>query len=196
MEIRPDRKLYSLKESYWITYNAIRSIPAIRNAIKKEGMSRQFSERILLAVTEVNGCLICSYAHSRMALETGMSNEEIQNLLAGTFDDVPQEEMAAVLFGQHYAESRGHPTKEAYDRLVELYGISMALGILGASRVMMWGNAYGIPYSSFVNRFKGKPDERCNLVYEVSMLLSTIFYLPISFIHALLSALFRVPIMI
>jgi AhpD family alkylhydroperoxidase len=196
MEIRPDRKLYSLKESYWITYNAIRSIPAIRNAIKKEGMSRQFSERILLAVTEVNGCLICSYAHSRMALETGMSNEEIQNLLAGTFDDVPQEEMAAVLFGQHYAESRGHPTKEAYDRIVELYGISMALGILGASRVMMWGNAYGIPYSSFVNRFKGKPDERCNLVYEVSMLLSTIFYLPISFIHALLSALFRVPIMI
>lgn len=193
MEIRLDRKLYSLRESYWITYHAIRSIPAIRNAMKKEGMSRQFSERILLAVTEVNGCLICSYAHSRMALETGMSNEEIQNLLAGTFDDVPQEEVAAVLFGQHYAESRGRPTKEAWNRIVALYGTTMALGILGACRVMMWGNAYGIPYSSLINRFKGKPDKRCNLAYEVSMLLSTIIYLPISIFHAGISALLRIP---
>lgn len=193
MEINTERKLYSLKEAYWITYQAVRSIPAIRKAIKEEGMSRQFSERILLAVTEVNGCLICSYAHTRMALEVGMSNEEIQHLLAGTFDDVPTEEVAAVLFGQHYAESRGRPTKEAWNRIVELYGTTMAHGILGACRVMMWGNAYGIPYSSLINRFKGKPDERCTLPYEVTMLLSTLVYLPISLTHSILSAVLRRP---
>ena len=193
MEINAERKLYSLKEAYWITYHAVRSIPAIRRAFKEEGMSRQFSERIMLAVTEVNGCLICSYAHTKMALEVGMSNEEIQQLLAGTFDDVPTEEVAAVLFGQHYAESRGRPTKEAWDRIVELYGTTLAHGILGACRVMMWGNAYGIPYSSFVNRFKGKPDKRCTFPYEVAMLVTALGYLPIALIHSVISGLLLRP---
>jgi AhpD family alkylhydroperoxidase len=37
----------------------------------------------MLAVTEVNGCEMCSYAHTKMALEAGLSNDEIQQMLAG-----------------------------------------------------------------------------------------------------------------
>ncbi|WP_256205872.1 carboxymuconolactone decarboxylase family protein [Carnobacterium iners] len=38
-------------------------------------------ERIMLAVTQVNGCSVCSYTHTKMALEVGMKSEKIKNIL-------------------------------------------------------------------------------------------------------------------
>lgn len=150
----------------------------------------------MLAVTEVNGCLFCSYAHTKMALEAGMSNEEIQNMLAGVSDDVPEEQMSAVLFSQHYAETRGNPSNKSWERLVEVYGLPEAKGILGAIRIMMFGNSAGVAWGSFVSRFRKKEevDERSGLLYEISMMLATFIYLPLALIHALLAKLFRISI--
>ncbi|ABE51396.1 carboxymuconolactone decarboxylase family protein [Methanococcoides burtonii] len=185
------RKLYSLGEFYKITYLAFFSTYDLLYAKKNELLSQHFLERIMLAVTEVNGCEVCSYAHTKMALEAGMSNEEIQSMLAGISDDVPEEEMSAVVFGQHYADSRGYPSKESWERIIEIYGLREAKGILASIRIMMLGNAAGIPWGSFVNRFKGKPDNRSSLPYEIGMILCTIIYLPIALIHALLAKLFN-----
>lgn len=151
-------------------------------------------ERIMLAVTEVNGCALCSYVHTKRSLAMGMDNEEIQKILAGFMDDVPADEVEGVLFAQHYAETRGNPKMESWKRIVDIYGISKAEGILGSIRAIMIGNAYGIAGSSFFNRLRGKPNPRSSLLYEVSMMLSTIVVIPISLIHALLSDLFKIPI--
>ena len=192
--MRFGRKLYSVYESYWILYKGLRTTKYMSKAKKADELSSEFSERIMLAVTEVNGCVACSYAHTKMALEAGMSNEEIQKLLEGVFDNVPEDEVAAVLFAQHYADTRGNPSKEAWERIVKIYGLRKAEGILGAIRMIMIGNAYGIAWSSFTGRFKGKPDKRSSVLYEISMVLATIFFIPIALVHALLSDLFGVPI--
>ena len=147
----------------------------------------------MLAVTEVNDCAICSYAHTKRALESGMSGEEIHNMLAGIMDNIPDDELAAVMFAQHYADTRGHPTGESWQRIVEIYGTSRAQGILGSTRTIMMGNAYGIAWSSFFNRLRGRPDPRSSLLYEASMILGTVL-IPISLIHALISNLFKKPI--
>lgn len=187
------RKLYSLGEFYIITSLSFFSTYDLLYAKKNELLNKHFIERIMLAVTEVNGCEVCSYAHTKMALEAGMSNEEIQNMLAGISDDVPEAEMSAVVFGQHYADSRGKPSNESWERIVEIYGLPKAKGILASIRIMMLGNAAGIPWSSFINRFKGKPDDRSSLLYEIGMILGTIVYLPIALAHALLAKLFKRP---
>lgn len=187
------RKLYSVGESYWIFYNGIMTMKYMSRAKKKGELSQQFIERIMLAVTEVNECAVCSYAHTKKALESGMSNEEIQNLLAGIVDGVPDEEIAAIMFAQHYAETRAKPAKESWQRIVEIYGMSKAKGILGVIRTIMIGNAYGIPWSSFFRRFKGKPDPRSSLRYEISMISGTIL-IPVSSIHALISSLLKKPV--
>ena len=67
-------------------------------AKKEKALSPEFIERIMLGVTEVNGCEVYSYAHTKMALEQGMAAEEIQQLLAGYADEIPVEEMPAYLF--------------------------------------------------------------------------------------------------
>ena len=194
MQIKLGRKLYSVQESYWILYKGLCSAKYMFKSKRNKELRPDFIERIMLAVTEVNGCAICSYAHTKMALEAGMSNEEIQNMLSGVFDNVPTEEMAAIIFAQHYADCRGNPSQESWEQIVELYSSSKAKGILGAIRMIMIGNTYGIPWSSFFNRFKGKPDERSNVLYEISMMTTSIAFTPVAIIHALISVLLRVPI--
>ena len=194
MGIRFGRKLYSVRESYRIYFKGLRTIKYMTRAKKSKDLSPEFTERIMMAVTEVNGCAICSYAHTKMALEIGMSNEEIQNILSGVMDDIPPDETAGVMFAQHYADSRGEPSKEAWKYVVKIYGLSKAKGILGAIRMIMVGNIYGISWSSFFNRFRGKPDKRSNLLYEISIIVTCILFTPIVIIHSLVSYLFQMPI--
>ena len=193
MGIGSGRKLYSVRESYRIFFKGLRTIKYMRRAKKNKALSPEFIERIMMAVTEVNGCAICSYAHTKMAIEIGISNEEIRNILSGVMDDIPPDEITGVMFAQHYADSRGKPSKEAWERVVEIYGLSRANGILGAIRIIMIGNTYGIPWSSFFNRFRGKPDERCNLLYEISMICTCVLFTPVVIVHALVSDLFQIP---
>lgn len=187
------KNLYTVKESYWIFYNGIRTLKYFFRTRRSNEISPQFTERIMLAVTEVNNCAICSYAHSKRALESGMTAEEIQNMLSGIIDDVPDDEVAAIMFAQHYADTMGNPTRESWQRIVQIYGTSKAKAILGSIRMIMIGNTYGIPWSSFFNRFRGKADPRSSLQYELTMMLGTIL-VPVSFIHALISDLLKKPI--
>jgi hypothetical protein len=43
-------------------------------------------------------------------------------------------------------------------------GITKAKGVLGVARIIILGNAYWIAGSSFINRFRRKPDKRSNAV--------------------------------
>lgn len=192
-------RLYSLAEAYKIMYRAFKGASVYAKSLKTGLISKEFSERIMLAVTEVNGCAICSYAHTKMALESGMSGDEIKELLGGSMDNVPSENLQAVMFAQHTAEMRGYPDKSTKQALIKDYGIEESKAIMSAINVIMFGNAYGIPYGSFVARFnkksKGTVDTRSNPLYEIAMLLSIVVFFPIALIHSLIARLFRRPIL-
>lgn len=194
MKNKTGRPLYSIGEAYGIVYKGIRTAPYKKKAIKNNLISQQFKEKIMLAVTEVNDCPLCSYAHTKMALETGMSNEEIEAMLSGAMDGVLQEELPAVLFAQHYAEMRGKPSKESWQRLVQEYGEEKAMGILGAVRTIMIGNAYGIPLGSLRGRLKGNADKRSSLPYELGMTITVIPITLIALIHAGIAGILRVSV--
>ncbi|MGM0395719.1 MAG: carboxymuconolactone decarboxylase family protein [Bacillota bacterium] len=188
------RKLYSMGEIYTILYTGIRTAPYMSKAKKNGELNTEFIERIMIAVTEVNGCAICSYAHTKMALEAGMSGEEIQKMLSGVVDDVPEDQIQAIMFAQHYADSRGKPTKDSWDRIVETYEKSKSMGILGAIRGIMMGNALGIPWSGFSSRIKGKPDERSSLGYEIAGIVLGSLLIPFALVHAAIASILRVKV--
>jgi AhpD family alkylhydroperoxidase len=89
------KKLFTLIELYRIMTLAFRSIPQLKKAKSAGKMDKAFLERIMLAVTEVNGCAMCSYYHTNVALEVGFSVEEIRAMLDGSFADVPQGQFTA-----------------------------------------------------------------------------------------------------
>ena len=123
-----------------------------------------------------------------------MDNEEIEKMLSGTFENIPEDELAAIMFAQHYADSKGKPSEKSWKRITTFYGESKTLGILGAIRMIMMGNIYAITLVSFVNRFKGKSDSGSTILYEIAIMISLIFFFPIVLVHVLISFLLRTPI--
>jgi AhpD family alkylhydroperoxidase len=184
------RTHYSVREIYRITLLAVRTTRATRRA----RCDRQASARIMLAVTEVNGCEICSYAHTRRALEVGVSDAEVRALLGGITSGAPDGQLAGIAFAQHYADTRGHPDPVAWTELVGGSGPEQAHCVLRATRLIMWGNALGIPLSSLRSRVRGAPDPGSSLSHETGTLLGSAVVTPVALVHALVEDLRGVPI--
>ncbi len=189
--IRATRR-FSLRKIYQITHDALRTMRCFRAF--RHTQSAQWSSRIMLAVTEVNGCALCAYGHAKYALGTGMNTEEVRQLLGGITQGAPDEELAAIGFAQHYADTRAHPDKEAWDRLVQGYGRDVARGVLGATRMIMMGNALGMPLSSLRARLKGNPHPDSSVGYEIGTILGSGIVVPIAVLHAAVSAIRRTPL--
>jgi len=187
------RTKYKRKYSFGEMYSSFVMIPnALAKLIgnkKKKLVDKNFIERLQLAVTEVNGCAACSYAHAYMALKQGMSNEEIDSFLNGDEKFINQEEAKAIVFAQHYADSRGFPKKDAYKSIIDEYGDIKAKVILSAIQLMFAANIYGIPYSAFQSRLKGKPYKDSSLLYELGMQITGVISLPIALIHGILRSI-------
>ncbi len=187
------KRKFSLWELYRSFVFAPRAMSKLIGNNKSKLVDKQFVERLQLAVTEVNGCAACSYQHTQMALEQGMSNEEISSFLSGADDFIRPEEAKAIMFAQHFADSRGFPKKNAYDSIVTEYGKKEARIILSASQMMIAGNMYGIPFSAFFSRLKGHPYKDSTLFYELGMLVVGLLSLPFAIIHGFLRALVGLP---
>jgi len=190
------KKLYNLRESFIHLIKGFVTIPFLSKAKRKNLVSEKFQERIMLAVTSVNGCALCSYAHTKMALESGLSENEIRQLLdSDDRNNIPADELDAIMFASYYAEKRAKVDKNIWNKIVLEYGEEKALGILGAIRIITIGNVYGIALGSFLSRFikdKSKRDNRTTLFYEVIMLLTFIPFTLIALVLSLILRLFRV----
>ena len=190
------KKIYSFSEFYTALCQSVRTMGAMIHNRRTKEIPEDFIERIMLSVTEVNGCPICSYGHTKWALEKGMSNEEINLLLDGSAESVPPDQLIAVLFAQHYADTRGNPSHDSWQRVVDVYGISKSLIILSATRAIMIGNITGIAYSSFVGRLKGNTSGKTNIFYEIGIMLSIIPLLPAVIIHSLIARIWKIPVIV
>ncbi|MDD2406553.1 MAG: carboxymuconolactone decarboxylase family protein [Sphaerochaetaceae bacterium] len=191
MKLHHSNKFYSIAQSYTILFDACRTAMYLGKAKRRYGMGKHFIERIMLAVTQVNGCALCSYAHTRMALEQGMKQEDIDFLLGGNLGHVAQFELEALLFAQHYADTGGKPSKAAWERILETYGKHISLGILAAIRIIMVGNVYGIAWGAFILRLKGDSDARSSLWYELLLLLTLVPFSLIAIIHSLAAMIIK-----
>jgi hypothetical protein len=114
-------------------------------------------------------------------------------MLSGEFSSIPQEQVKAVLFAQHYADARAHVDTEAYTALEDAYGKKKASIMLSAVQMIYAGNLYGIPYSALISRMKGAPYSDSSLAYELYMEIGGILLFPFAFIHGFILNLFGRP---
>lgn len=180
------KKKYTLKDLYFGTVLAFRSLPVMIRNRRKPVVDAHWIERLMLATTEVNGCDVCSYAHTQMALKEGFSPEEIEAFLSGSAAYVKAEEATSILYAQHVADTMGHPDPVADRTLIETYGSPQATVIRSAIHLMMMGNMSGIPLSALLRRLKGRPYQNSGWGYEVGLLAVQPLVFLIAPIHALL----------
>jgi AhpD family alkylhydroperoxidase len=114
-----------------------------------------FRERLMLAVTQVNGCRYCAQYHAKLALEEGLGDDEVARLLDGSFEDAPPEQRTALLYARHWADQRGDPDPEARARLVEIYGEEKADAIEVLLQMIKMGNYLGNAWDYVLYRISG-----------------------------------------
>ena len=139
----PKRTYHSLKEIIGDMKFMLSNREEVHTLMNTKLVSQTFRERLMMAVTSVNGCRYCSYYHSKEALKAGMSPEEIATLTNCEFGNCPDEEQPALLYAQHWAESNTLPDVEAYQRVLEFYGEEKLSAIEMVLRIIRMGNLMG-----------------------------------------------------
>ncbi len=132
----------------------------LRSMMRGEGLDPAFRERLMLVVTGVNDCRYCSYAHAREALAEGVSQEEIDALGEGMFEDSPREEVPALLYAQHWAETDGKPTPAARAQIERRYEKDLLERIDVALRMIRMGNLFGNTFDYVLYRMRAFCDRR------------------------------------
>jgi AhpD family alkylhydroperoxidase len=125
----------------------------LKRAMQSGEISFGFRERLMMVVTEVNDCRYCSSYHSAQSLKAGLSNEELRALLSGHIpQDSPAEEISALVYAQHWAETNARPEADAVHRLVETYLDEKAAMIHVILRMIRAGNLMGNTWDYFLHR--------------------------------------------
>ncbi len=133
----------------------LRNRKKFMDTMKSKRISNEFSERIMLAVTAVNGCRYCEWGHTKMAIESGCTDEEIKFILDLDFKGLKKDEFTALAFAQHFAESKENPSKRALNNLVREYGTQKADDIINYCIMITVGNLLGNTIDAFESRING-----------------------------------------
>jgi AhpD family alkylhydroperoxidase len=130
-------------------------------------LDQAFIEKIMTVVTAVNGCRYCAWFHARQAIASGLDPQEVRNMMNLQFQtDANEEDLPALLYAQHYAETRGQPDPEMKEKLVAAYGEKKADQIQTVIRMITFGNLSGNTFDAFLSRLRGVKAEGSSPIFE------------------------------
>jgi len=181
------KRIYSLSTFQAAIEDVFAHLDDLRAASKGDIVDKQFSERIMLAVTQVNGCRYCSYGHSKVALAAGLSEIEIKEILVGEFASAPEDQLTALAFAEHYAESGAKPDTDAVAKLVSEYGDEGKSHIIAYIRMIMMGNLMGNTFDALLSRLRGRPAAGSTLLQEMGVLLGSLVIIPAAMVRRFFS---------
>jgi AhpD family alkylhydroperoxidase len=191
-----NKRIFTLSSFATSARDLFAHLGKLHRAFTQHRISHAFSEKIMLAVTHVNGCRYCSYAHTRMALQAGISETELHDLLMGEFSHIPAHELIAVLFAQHYAEHADRYDAAAWLKLIETYGAEAASDILTHIRVITFANLYGNTFDALLERLRFHPVRGSRFLDEVIVLSAGATIVPIGLFIDMLARHLRTVIFI
>jgi len=136
-------------------YRALTKLGPVLSLSLKSGIAADFRERIMMVVTGVNRCRHCAYGHEFLAALAGVSRAEISRLLAQDLTSSPADQIPALLFAMHWAESDGRPDSAAKSALRARYGVEVARQIEAATLMIHIGNRIGNTFDYLLSRISG-----------------------------------------
>lgn len=168
-----DAKYFSIKTFNKTLFEMTFMIAKYRKELKL--INKKFSSSIMMAVTNVNGCAMCSYYHTKELINAGTTDEELKVILEGTYTNLKTEESLALIFAEHYADASGNYDLNAFEKVKEYYGIDLAYGILASIKSIMFGNMFGISLGNFGSRFKFKKPKNSKFLTDLYIVITPLF---------------------
>ncbi len=176
--------MFSKRCLTWDTFpltirNALQGALRMKDILKRKTISSALMEKIMLAVTAVNGCRYCSFFHASMAIKSGIVPDDIIEMLQGDIGTCTEEEAFICAFAQHYAESKESPHPEMVQSLVKKFGIEKARDIIAPIQMITMGNLFGNTIDSFITRLKRNNLQKGSIGLEFMIFIISLPLLPI-----------------
>ena len=145
------RRTYKNIRELWVDIRFLLTHRKLIRKVMREVISPSFRERLMMVVTQVNGCRYCSYFHAKSALQAGVGTNELKAILAGQIpEDTPSEELPALVYAQHWAESNANPDEDILRHLIETYGQEKVDAIHIVLRMIRVGNLLGNTFDALL----------------------------------------------
>lgn len=153
-------------------------IPSIISALIDKNINRGFIEKIMTVTSAVNGCSYCTWFHARQAIASGISEEEVMNMMDLQFHaNASDFEIMALLYAQHYAETQRKPEEEMTRKFRESYDKKTGDDIYLFIRLINFGNLFGNTWDGIISRFKGRPAKNSSFIFESFFFLFTFWFM-------------------
>lgn len=144
MKTFPRRTYTSARAFFSELFYLLKNRTSIKRAMRGELISPAFRERLMMVVTEVNDCRYCRSFHVPQAVDCGLSEEEIQDILAGQLPETaPEEEIPALAYAQHWAEEDAQPDPEYRAEVEDCYGKETFAAVETVLKMIRMGNLMG-----------------------------------------------------
>ena len=176
-------RIYTFKQYREDILYILKNIPRLHRAFNNKNISTSFTEKIMLVTTAVNGCRFCAWFHAKQAIASGMSENEIKEILNLQFHtNASEDEIPALLYAQNYAETDRKPSAEVTQKLFEFYDDGTAGDIILRIRLIYFGNLSGNTFDAFLSRIHGVKAENSNPFFEFFFfLLNFPVFFPLTF---------------
>jgi AhpD family alkylhydroperoxidase len=144
----------SFKEQLSVVFN---NLPSMISAMLRRRINQAFLNKIMLAVSSVNGCVYCSWFHAKLAILIGeMDSKEIENILKTQLgQDISEYEIVGIAYALHYAVTSRKPDPEATAIFYESYGKEKANDLMLYIEAIIFANLSGNTFDAFLSRLKG-----------------------------------------
>jgi AhpD family alkylhydroperoxidase len=136
---------------------AVASAPVLLAALVRPKTSAALREKVMLGVTSINDCRLCSWGHTHWALANGVPLEEVNQILGHEVESLEAAnpaEAAAVLFARHYAENLDRFAPESIENLRRHYSDAQVAEILAYVRAITLGSLTGNTLEAVLDRFR------------------------------------------
>jgi len=140
-------------------------------AFRSNRVGSAFSERLMLTVTSVLQCRYCNWMHSDLAAHFGVAGEDIAALLQGNLQRMDKEELPALQFAIHFAESGGRYSATELAQLRAHYDSAKVRDILLLIQFVYFTNKLGNTFDAGLARLQGQASAKPNLLVELPVLL-------------------------
>jgi len=150
-------------------------------------LSRALREQIIVAVAQVNACAMCEHAHTRMALEAGVSDAELaalENMDESAFD---RRTWLAIAHARERTKAKFAPmvTDASEDAVREAIGAQACSDVEDVARVMTVANRIANTLNALPDRWRGRPVPESRLFDE---LVINFLFLPGAWLGTLVAA--------
>ncbi len=183
----PVPSVYTLTELFADLGSVLTRAPALWTIWIGGRLPRALREQVIVAVAKVNACRMCEHAHSRMALEAGVSDAEIaalEDMDPSAFD---RRIWLAITHARERTRANFAPVAEdaSQEALNEALSAQTRSDVENVARVMTVANRIANTLNALPDRWRGNPVPESRLFDE---LVINFLFLPGAWLGTLVAA--------